>query len=147
VVPGSVLATPDQASRFFRCAPVGCAATPAEGVFDGVELGTDDWGLEPLDVDEARSSCFDDPVRFPTGTVTLDSAFLTAQLTTTWRPQPQLLASEAAVGLMALSLVPAAGVEVCNRILDVCTGGGEASGWSGLYRAPLWEWTIEQETA
>jgi hypothetical protein len=93
VMRGSVFPGLDEASRFFRCAPVGYAATPTEGVFDGVELGTDGWELRPLHVDEASSSFFDDPDRFPPGTATLDSAFLMAGLATTWHPQRKLLAT------------------------------------------------------
>jgi hypothetical protein len=92
-MPGSVFATVDAASAFFRSAPVGYAATPCDGVFDGVELGTDGWNLEPLHVERASSSFFDDGTRFPPGTATLDSAFLMSQITTRWRPQPQLVAA------------------------------------------------------
>jgi hypothetical protein len=93
---GSVFADVGQASRFFRSAPVGYAATHNAGVFDGVELGTDGWGLEPLHVDEASSSFFDDPARFPPGTAILDSAFMMGGLATTWHPQPKLLAANLA---------------------------------------------------
>lgn len=92
VMPGSVFASLEAASRFFRGAPVGYAATRRKGVFDGVELGTVGWSLRPLHIEEAGSSFFDDPIRFPPGTATLDSAFLMARLITTWHPQPQLLA-------------------------------------------------------
>lgn len=93
VMPGSVFADVEGASRFFRCAPVGYASTPTDGVFDGVALGTDGWALEPLQVEEASSSFFDDPARFPPGTATLDSAFLMGGLATTWHPQPTLFAA------------------------------------------------------
>ena len=96
VMAGSVFADVDEASRFLRCAPVGYAATRSEGAFDGVELGTDGWGLCPLHIDVASSSFFDDPARFPPGTATLDSAFLMAGLTTTWHPQPTLHATTVA---------------------------------------------------
>ena len=82
----SVFASIDDASAFFRCAPLGYAATPAAGVFDGVALATHDWAIAPLRLDELRSSMFDD-VAVP------DSAFLMAGVDTTWRPQPQLLAA------------------------------------------------------
>jgi hypothetical protein len=93
VMPGSVFTDLAAASRFFRCAPLGYAATPTEGVFDGVELSTDGWGLTPAHVDDAYSSFFDDPVRFPPGTITVDSAFLMSELDTGWHPQPRLLAT------------------------------------------------------
>jgi hypothetical protein len=93
---GSVFADANAASLFFRCAPVGYAATPAAGVFDGVELDTVGWALRPLQLDEVASSYFDDPSRFPPGTAVVDSAFLMAGIATTWRPQPRLHAAAAA---------------------------------------------------
>jgi hypothetical protein len=86
MVAGSVFASVDDASAFFRCAPVGYACTPAAGVFDGVALATHGWTMAPLQLDEVRSSMFD-------GIGVPDSAFLMAGVDTTWRPQPQLLAA------------------------------------------------------
>lgn len=86
LAPDSVFADIDEASAFFRCAPLGYAATPAAGVFDGVALSTCGWAIAPLHLDEVRSSMFD-AVAVP------DSAFLMAGVDTTWRPQPQLLAA------------------------------------------------------
>jgi len=89
-MPGSVFADVEDASRFFRCAPLGFAKTRVDGVFDGVELGTKGWDLQPLQVDEVQSSFFDDRSRFPAGAVQLDSAFVMGGLETSWRPQRQL---------------------------------------------------------
>ena len=89
VTGGSGFTTVDAASAFFRCAPLGYAATPAPGVFDGVALATDGWALSPLELDELRSSYFD---ALPAGSAVPDSAFLMANLDTTWRPQPALVA-------------------------------------------------------
>lgn len=93
VMAGCVFDSVEQASGFFRCAPLGYAATPMKGVFDGLELTVEGWAIAPLQLDEARSSFFDDPVRFPPGTAVPDSAFLMANLDTAWRAQPALLAS------------------------------------------------------
>jgi hypothetical protein len=87
---GSVFTSLDAASGFFRCAPAGYAATPAQGVFDGVELETAGWTLQPLGLDRVASSFFDDRRRFPAGTAVPDSAFLMSGLTTVWHPQPEL---------------------------------------------------------
>jgi hypothetical protein len=94
VTPGSVFGTLYQASRFFRCAPVGYAATPDAGVFDGVALTAEGWAIQPLHLDDVRSSFFEDPGRFPPGTATPDSAFLMAGLDTSWRAEPALVASQ-----------------------------------------------------
>jgi hypothetical protein len=93
VMAGSVFASLEKASEFFRCAPLGYAATPTAGVFDGVALTAEGWGIEPLHLDEVRSSFFDSPDRFPAGTAVPDSAFLMGGLETCWRPQPTLVAS------------------------------------------------------
>jgi len=90
VMPGSVFGTVERASSFFRCAPVGYAATPRAGVFDGVELAAEGWAIESLHLDFVRSSFFDDPTRFPAGSAVIDSAFLMTGLDTVWRPQPTL---------------------------------------------------------
>jgi hypothetical protein len=103
IMPGSVFADVEGASRFFRCAPLGYAATPRDGVFDGVALGTEGWGLTPLHVDEAASTFFDDPARFPAGTASLDSAFLMGGLATTWHAQPKLVVAASSRELTAAS--------------------------------------------
>lgn len=88
VTPGSVFATTDEASAFFRCSPTGYAATRRADVFDGVALSTDTWAVAPLELEDVRSSFFDDPRRFPAGTAVPDSAFVMAEIATTWRPLP-----------------------------------------------------------
>jgi hypothetical protein len=92
VMAGSVFGSIEQASEFFRCAPVGYAATPTAGAFDGVALTAEGWGIEALHLDEVRSSFFDSRERFPAGTAVPDSAFLMGGLETCWRPQPALVA-------------------------------------------------------
>ena len=92
IMPGSAFASLDCASRFFACAPVGYAATPAEGVFDGVRLETQGWSLRPVHLEQVASSFFDDRARFPPGSAVADSAFAMSGLTATWRPQPQFRA-------------------------------------------------------
>lgn len=87
---GSIFPSLDAASDFFRCAPAGYAATPAQGVFDGVELETASWALAPLCLDRVASSFFDDRRRFPAGAAEPDSAFLMSGLRTIWHAQPQL---------------------------------------------------------
>lgn len=90
---GSIFTSIEAVSGFFRCAPAGYAATPTEGVFDGVELETNGWTLRPLHLDKVASSFFDDRRRFPAGTAEPDSAFLMSGLSTIWRPQPRLRTS------------------------------------------------------
>lgn len=90
---GSLFQSIDEASRFFRYAPVGYTPTQTDGVFDAVELRTEGWRIQPLHVDVARSSYFGDAVRFPQGSVVLDSAFLMGNLATIWQPRLKLSAT------------------------------------------------------
>ena len=89
---GSVFATIEDASSFFRTARQGYAVTPDTGVFDGVELETCGWGIQPMALDEVRSSFFEDASHFPPGTAELDSAFLMERIETVWRARPRLVA-------------------------------------------------------
>jgi Uncharacterized conserved protein (COG2071) len=106
--PGSIFTSLEAASGFFRRAPAGYAATPAVGVFDGVELETAGWTLRPLRLDKIASSFFDDRRRFPAGTAVPDSAFLMSGLSTIWHPQPRLRAI-AATGLAGCDVTNATG--------------------------------------
>lgn len=89
---GSVFSSVDHASQFFRSAPVGYAATPKAGIFDGVELSTCGWGMRPVELLEVESSFFDDRRRFPGETAVLDSAFLMEGVETSWRAMPPIKA-------------------------------------------------------
>ncbi|MDQ4097644.1 MAG: DUF2071 domain-containing protein [Actinomycetota bacterium] len=89
---GSVFASLEEASWFFRRAPVGYSVRPILGAFDGVELGTCGWGMQALLLEESCSSFFDDPARFAPGSAVVDSAFLMEGLDTRWTPKPRLVA-------------------------------------------------------
>ena len=107
-MPGSVFESLDEASAFFRNAPLGYAATPNDAVFDGVALTTTTWAIAPLHLDELRSSFFEDSERFGPGAAVADSAFLMSNLDTTWRSQPPLVASAVPTCGARPAAVPAA---------------------------------------
>jgi hypothetical protein len=88
VMPGSVFPSLDHASAFFRCAPVGYAATPDPRTFDGVQLAAGGWAMEPLHVDDVRSTYFAE-----VDTAVLDSACLMENLDSTWKREPSMLAA------------------------------------------------------
>lgn len=73
------------ASRFFEHGSVGFSATRNPGRFDGLELHTNAWRVEPAVVDAVQSSFFDDQSRFPEGTVYLDSALIMRRVPVEWR--------------------------------------------------------------
>lgn len=91
VMDGSIFPDLEAASRFFRQAPVGYAATASPRVFDGVGLGTETWKFGPLALDELESSLFDDARLFPPDYVQPDSAFWMGGMATTWQRRPQLI--------------------------------------------------------
>jgi hypothetical protein len=78
------------ASRFFEKGAVGYSVTREPGRFDGLELRTSAWNVDPVEVTSVRSSFFDDPDRFPTGTALLDGALLMRDIPVTWHTQPSL---------------------------------------------------------
>ena len=76
----------DEASNFFERGCAGFSATDRLGIFDGLELRTDEWRVEPMEVGRVRSSYFDDPARFPPGSARLDHALLMRDVSVTWHP-------------------------------------------------------------
>ncbi|MEV5650498.1 hypothetical protein AB0L57_19790 [Nocardia sp. NPDC052254] len=79
-----------QASEFFRHGSAGFSATRGGRCLDGLELQTNSWHVEPVEVRSARSTVFDDQDRFPPGTAVLDCALLMRQVPVSWRPLPPL---------------------------------------------------------
>jgi len=81
---GSVFGSLAEASRFFRQGAIGWSATARPGVYDGVELDTPTWKMEPARLEAVESSFFDDPGRFPPGTAEPDSVLLMRDLPSRW---------------------------------------------------------------
>jgi hypothetical protein len=55
-----------------------------------MELDTDSWRVEPVEVRTVRSTFFDDENRFPRGKATLDCALLMRDIPVTWNPLPPM---------------------------------------------------------
>jgi len=72
----SVFATLEAASNFFARGAVGYSLTPDPNCCDGLELATESWQVEPLDVLAVESSFFDNRRVFPAGTIEFDCALL-----------------------------------------------------------------------
>ncbi|WP_433756535.1 DUF2071 domain-containing protein [Nocardia sp. CA-135398] len=75
-----------QASDFFRRGAAGFSATRGGRCLDGLELQTDSWHVEPVEVRSVRSTVFDDRDRFPPGSAVLDCALLMREVPVSWRP-------------------------------------------------------------
>jgi len=80
----SVFGSVEEASEFFRRGSIGYSVTGTSGVYDGQELRCLRWAAEPLAVERVRSSFFDDPLRFPLGSVEYDSALLMRGIEHQW---------------------------------------------------------------
>lgn len=88
--PSSVFASLDEASAFFQAGAVGYSPGSRPGQFDGLELRTFGWRMEPLAVSEVTSSFFDDRRLFPDGSIRFDSALLMRQVEHEWRSRPAI---------------------------------------------------------
>ena len=82
---GSLFASIDEVSRFFEMGSVGFSATSDPRRLDGLELITRNWEVRPFDVDELRSSFFEDTSVFPPGTARFDNALIMNRISHEWR--------------------------------------------------------------
>lgn len=89
----SVFAGLEEASAFFQRGSTGYApAGERDGAatYRGVELVTDEWRMEPLAVESAASSYFEDEDRFPSDAVEFDCALLMRDIAHEWRRRDAL---------------------------------------------------------
>lgn len=93
--PGSVFSSLREASDFFERGSVGYSNRSRPGSFDGMELWTSSWKVQPLEATRVESSFFDDVARFPAGTAEFDCALLMQQVEHEWRERPVLCAASA----------------------------------------------------
>lgn len=90
----SIFATVQEASDFFEQGSLGYSASNRAGHFDGLELSCRDWKAEPLQVESIASSFFDDPQRFPPGTIEFDCALLMRGIPHEWHSRQDLCCPE-----------------------------------------------------
>jgi hypothetical protein len=86
----SLFATLPEASQFFAAGSLGYSPTTTAGRFAGLELRCRSWQMEPLIVQEVRSSLFDDQEIFPHGTIHLDNALLMRGIEHEWHSRGDL---------------------------------------------------------
>lgn len=91
-----------EASEFFRRASLGYSPASKPGTFDGLELRSVNWHVEPLAIERVESSFFENRSRFPLGSVEFDCALLMRDMQHQWRARQSLCAEcvgpHAAVG-------------------------------------------------
>jgi len=91
---GSVFASLDDASRFFQAGALGWSAGYEDARFDGLELHTFEWKMEPLIVERVESSFFDHRDAFPPGSVEFDSAFLMRGVEHEWHARGRMVCGD-----------------------------------------------------
>ncbi|MBI1332057.1 MAG: hypothetical protein GC165_04165 [Armatimonadetes bacterium] len=98
----SVFPDLQSASEFFLQGAVGYSATNDDQRFQGIELESHEWVVEPLRIEHAHSTYFDDPVRFPPGSIELDCALLMRNIRHSWHTLPDLCATQSESGSIQL---------------------------------------------
>src|SRR5262245_19118452 len=74
IPPDSCFDSIDEASSFFESGSLGYSATSKGSRLDGIELRTEHWNVEPLQVEQVYPSYFADGASFPKGSSTFDCA-------------------------------------------------------------------------
>lgn len=90
----SIFETLAAASAFFAAGSLGYSDTPTPGRYQGLELNCQQWQVEPLAVDEVRSSYFDDESRFPRGSIEFDNALLMRGIEHEWHEHANLCCAQ-----------------------------------------------------
>ena len=88
--PDSIFRSVVDASRFFEAGSIGYSPSSSNGEFDGLELRSFNWQVEPLAVHHVESSFFEDSSVFPDGSVTFDCALLMRGIEHEWHSRESL---------------------------------------------------------
>jgi hypothetical protein len=79
-----------EASAFFEAGALGYSVTPRSGEYDGLELRSLKWHVEPLAVERIESSFFENDRLFPKGSLKFDCALLMRDIQHEWHGQETL---------------------------------------------------------
>lgn len=90
----SVFSSIEEASEFFESGSLGYSDTPRPNQFDGLELRSFNWKVDPLAVNYVHSSYFEDDEIFPKGSVEFDCALLMRQIDHEWHAHESLCIGE-----------------------------------------------------
>jgi len=86
----SIFATVGKCSQFFEAGSLGYSPGNLTTQFDGLELRTLNWHVQPLAVTNVQSSFFDDRQTFPDGSVIFDNALLMRGIDHEWHSRESL---------------------------------------------------------
>lgn len=86
----SIFTSLSTASTFFEGGSLGYSPGVAPSTYEGLELKTDGWAVEPLEVQTVESSFFEDVRRFPKGSAVFDCALLMRGVSHEWHSRPPI---------------------------------------------------------
>jgi uncharacterized protein YqjF (DUF2071 family) len=92
----STFASLTEASAFFEAGSVGYSVTPRTGEYDGLELRSFKWKVEPLQIENIESSYFENARLFPRGSVGFDCALIMRNIQHEWHGREPLCAASCA---------------------------------------------------
>ena len=90
----SIFSSSAEASAFFAAGSLGYSDVADGTRFQGLELRCETWEVEPLEIDEIRSSLFDDSSQFPRGSVEFDNALLMRGIQHEWHARGELCCAQ-----------------------------------------------------
>ncbi len=88
----SIFGSLAEASAFFERGSLGYSVTAKPGEFDGLELRSFSWQVQPLAVERVESGFFEDRAMFPAGSVEFDCALLMRGIDHEWHSKEPLCA-------------------------------------------------------
>jgi hypothetical protein len=86
----SVFRSLPEASAFFEGGSLGYSATFQSGEYDGLELRSFNWRVEPLAVERIESSFFENQALFPKGSLRFDCALIMRDIQHEWHGRESL---------------------------------------------------------
>ena len=86
----SIFSSLAEASAFFEAGSIGYSVTHDPNRLDGLNLKTEQWQVEPLEVRTVKSSYFSDETKFPPGSIEFDHALLMKNVAHEWHSAEDL---------------------------------------------------------
>lgn len=86
----SIFSSLAEASAFFEAGSIGYSVTHDPNRLDGLNLKTEQWQVEPLEVRRVKSSYFSDETKFPPGSIEFDHALLMKNVAHEWHSAADL---------------------------------------------------------
>jgi hypothetical protein len=88
---GSIFPSLGAASVFFEGGSLGYSPGAAPSTYEGLQLKTDRWAVEPLEIRTVESSFFEDARRFAPGSALFDCALLMRGVPHEWHGRPPIM--------------------------------------------------------